>query len=51
MLGKVYGNFQAIINMTKTTAKENIKKTLIILDAHAILHRAYHALPEFFKQG
>ncbi|MBI5400571.1 MAG: hypothetical protein HZB12_00430 [Candidatus Yonathbacteria bacterium] len=22
-------------------------KTLIILDAHAILHRAYHALPEF----
>lgn len=29
-------------------AKENKnKKTLIILDAHAILHRAYHALPEF----
>lgn len=23
------------------------KKTLILLDAHAILHRAYHALPEF----
>ncbi|MEK7568890.1 MAG: DNA polymerase [Patescibacteria group bacterium] len=23
------------------------RKTLILLDAHAILHRAYHALPEF----
>ncbi|MCK9345129.1 MAG: DNA polymerase [Candidatus Pacebacteria bacterium] len=28
-------------------AKDNNKKTLIILDAHAILHRAYHALPDF----
>ena len=28
-------------------AKNNTKKTLILLDAHAILHRAYHALPEF----
>ena len=27
--------------------KENGVKTLILLDAHAILHRAYHALPEF----
>lgn len=26
--------------------KEN-KKTLVILDAHAIIHRAYHALPSF----
>ncbi len=23
------------------------KKRLVILDTHAILHRAYHALPEF----
>lgn len=23
------------------------KKTLVLLDAHALLHRAYHALPEF----
>ena len=23
------------------------KKTLVLLDAHAILHRAYHALPDF----
>lgn len=27
--------------------KKTDTKTLIILDAHAILHRAYHALPEF----
>ena len=29
----------------KATKKE--KKTLVLLDAHAILHRAYHALPDF----
>ncbi|MEI6478872.1 MAG: PIN domain-containing protein, partial [bacterium] len=23
------------------------KKTLVLLDSHAILHRAYHALPDF----
>ncbi|MBU0998954.1 hypothetical protein KKG24_01405 [Patescibacteria group bacterium] len=28
--------------------KENIK-TLVLLDAHAIIHRAYHALPEFLS--
>lgn len=28
-------------------ASKETKKTLIILDAHAILHRAYHALPDF----
>ena len=28
-------------------AKNNTQKTLILLDSHAILHRAYHALPEF----
>ncbi len=27
--------------------KSNSKKTLVLLDVHAILHRAYHALPEF----
>lgn len=27
--------------------KNKNKKTLVLLDAHAILHRAYHALPEF----
>ena len=28
--------------------KDN-KKTLVLLDAHAIIHRAYHALPEFMS--
>ncbi len=27
--------------------KESSKRRLVLLDAHAILHRAYHALPEF----
>ena len=27
--------------------KKSDKKTLILLDAHAIIHRAYHALPDF----
>jgi len=30
--------------MTKKKTKE---KTLVLLDAHAIIHRAYHALPDF----
>jgi DNA polymerase I len=30
---------------TKTTS--GAKKKLVLLDAHAILHRAYHALPDF----
>jgi DNA polymerase-1 len=29
------------------TKKDATSKTLVLLDAHAILHRAYHALPEF----
>lgn len=34
--------------MTASTKKAAAqKKTLVLLDAHAILHRAYHALPEF----
>ena len=27
--------------------KKGSKKRLVLLDAHAILHRAYHALPDF----
>lgn len=27
--------------------KENKQKKIVLLDAHAILHRAYHALPDF----
>ncbi len=30
-----------------TTTKKHAKKRLVLLDAHAIIHRAYHALPEF----
>ena len=26
---------------------ENNRKILVLLDAHAILHRAFHALPDF----
>ncbi len=29
------------------TKKQDTRKTLILLDAHAIIHRAYHALPGF----
>lgn len=32
--------------MAKKDSKKD-KKTLVLLDAHAILHRAYHALPDF----
>jgi len=32
-------------------AKKDTRKTLILLDAHAILHRAYHALPGFSTSG
>lgn len=28
-------------------AKKTAKKRLVVLDSHAIIHRAYHALPEF----
>ncbi|NCU28672.1 MAG: hypothetical protein EOM85_03330 [Candidatus Moranbacteria bacterium] len=28
-------------------AQLNIKKKVVLLDSHAIIHRAYHALPEF----
>ena len=27
--------------------KQNEQKTLVLLDTHAILHRAYHAVPDF----
>ena len=31
----------------KKDKKEEKKKTLVLLDTHAIIHRAYHALPDF----
>ena len=30
---------------------KDTKKTLVLLDAHAIIHRAYHALPEFLSSA
>ncbi len=33
--------------MAKEKIKENKAKKLVLLDSHAILHRAYHALPDF----
>lgn len=35
--------------MPKTPAKTTSQERLILLDAHAILHRAYHALPDFMS--
>jgi DNA polymerase I len=32
---------------TKKATKKEKGETLVLLDAHAILHRAYHALPDF----
>jgi DNA polymerase-1 len=29
------------------SSKKSDKKTLVLLDSHAIIHRAYHALPDF----
>src|ERR1700741_4720218 len=33
--------------MAKKEIKNKSKKRLVLLDSHAILHRAYHALPDF----
>ncbi len=33
--------------MAKKAASKEKPKTLVLLDAHAIIHRAYHALPDF----
>ena len=30
-----------------STKTKQTNKTLVLLDVHAIIHRAYHALPEF----
>lgn len=35
----------------KDTSKKGESKTLALLDVHAILHRAYHALPDFRSSG
>jgi DNA polymerase I len=33
--------------MATAATKDSTQKTLVLLDAHAILHRAFHALPDF----
>ncbi|TSD07879.1 MAG: DNA polymerase I [Parcubacteria group bacterium Greene0714_4] len=33
------------------TKKEEKSKKIVLLDVHAILHRAYHALPEFTSRA
>lgn len=33
--------------MPSKTSKKDQKERLVLLDAHAIIHRAYHAMPEF----
>ena len=33
--------------MPEKSQKKTAKKRLVLLDSHAIIHRAYHALPEF----
>jgi len=35
--------------MAKKTIETKTKKKLVLLDTHAIIHRAYHALPEFMN--
>jgi len=35
----------------KKTENKNSNKTLVLLDSHAIIHRAYHALPEFLSSS
>ncbi len=35
----------------ENSKKNKDKKTLVLLDAHAIIHRAYHALPEFLSSA
>ncbi len=34
---------------SKNSPAKNKEKTLVLLDSHAIIHRAYHALPEFMS--
>ncbi len=34
-------------HMAKKNSKKAEKERLVLLDAHAIIHRAYHAMPEF----
>jgi DNA polymerase-1 len=37
------------MSKNNTQSKEHNTKKLVLLDAHAIIHRAYHALPDFLS--
>lgn len=39
------------LKITKSKSLSVNRKRLVLLDAHAILHRAYHALPDFSTSG
>ncbi len=39
-----------MVKAASKNKKETKKEVLVLLDAHAILHRAYHALPDFTSQ-
>ncbi len=54
-MGRGVKNISIIANTKNMSSNTNKKKsnqnakTLVLLDAHAIIHRAYHALPEFLS--
>jgi hypothetical protein len=41
--------FSKCYNELMPTNPKNKEKTVILLDSHAIIHRAYHALPDFMS--
>jgi len=38
-----------MVKINKNKKEEKKNKTLVLLDAHAIIHRAYHAIPDFLS--
>ncbi len=38
---------KVVANKVGDSKKEALNKTLVLLDSHAIIHRGYHALPDF----
>ena len=44
--GKGVGH-DRVLKTNKMEKKQNKNKTLVLLDSHAIIHRGYHALPDF----
>ncbi len=44
---RCYNSYVPAKKSSSKTKKDNSQRRLILLDMHAILHRAYHALPDF----